>query len=244
MIMEERDNLKYDEFIVFKLLDEQFNKLVKRFETKIPNGSIGVESIRFGKLYFEVAIYVFRNFRVEFPVKVFNKYWNSRLKSDRRITIHQDVNVQIDEMMLTSVSEFSDTPFLALCDNVDMICNSGAVNIGWNNGMEINDEFIERYLRKYFEEEILPEYNKGLSEFIKDSKENKNHQFKYSVFGMDSKGCLNKEFWILSFFTTITPRIIFKHFEKFAKEQGISVSSNERDAYFNQNILEITFWQN
>lgn len=245
MIIDEQSDSSYYEFLAFKYMDEQFNKLIKLLSQKYPKGNIGVENVRFGKMYFEIAIIIFRLYKVEFSAKQFSDYWNKRIKSDKRITIHQEVNVKIDKIMLSSVSEFSDTPFMALCDNVDMINNSGAINVGWNNDVEINDEFVEKYLRRYFEEQILPLYNKALNEFKnQDSAEKNGHRFKYSIFGMDDKGFLNKEFWTLSFFVTITPRLLIEHFQKFANEHDMWVESNARDISIYQDSLEIYFGPN
>lgn len=243
MNIEERRGYTYDEFENFKYLDEQYSRLVKSLSEKFPKGSLGVQSVCFGKMYFEIAIMIFRLYRAEFSTKQFNNYWNKKLKSDKRIIMHQSVDVRIDEMMLTSVSEFSSNPFLALCDNVDMINNSGVVNIGWNNGVEINDAFIERYLREYFEIEILPNFNKALEEF-NNSEKNGPSVLEYKVFGVDNDGCLNKEFWTLSFFTDISPQLMFEYFQKFASEYDMWVKSNESEANINQNILEFSFGKN
>lgn len=238
-----RNSALYNESLALEYLNEQYRKLIKVLSTKFAKENIGVINIRFGKLYFEIAIIIFRLYRAEFSTEQFNRYWNDKLNLDERLTTHQVVNVQIDEMMLTSVSEFSDNPFLALCDNVDMINNSGAINIGWNNGVKINDEFIEKYLRRYFEKEILPDFKKALNKFNNSSK-NRTKAFEYKVFGVDNSGCLNKEFWTLSFFTDISPQLMLRYFQKFSSEHDMWAKSNEVEATINQNSLEFSFGKN
>lgn len=230
---------KSERGFILRRLDEQYNDFIELLSLKFPSGSIGKKYVQFGRLYFDIAVDVFYRYREEFPPQVFNEYWNERLKGEKRIFVNQKVAVNIDIRDLMADSEFEDSPFLELCDNVSIVFESCNIDVFWNNNAEINEEFAKAYLKEYFEKEILTGYAKGLEEYNRKGTDGK--PYTYKIYVTENEKYINSKFRTLENFFEIKPETILQFFSEIVSEYNMSVMPDEYGVCGDITVLEFVF---
>lgn len=242
MNMDELKIAKGGKKYILNRLDAQYNEFIELLSSEFPRGSIGMEYVQFGRLYFDIAIDVFHRYSEEFPTEIFNEYWNEHLNAEKRIFFRGKVDVKVDYEELRKESEFNNFPFLELCDNVYVVFESCNISVFWNNGAKVDEEFARAYLKEYFENDILAGYAKGLEEF--NRQKTPDESYTYRIFVSENDEYMDIKLYALSTFYSIKSETILKYFSEFTAEHNMWVKPYEYGVCGDIDVLEFIFGSN
>lgn len=207
-------------------LEKAYSEMIAKFEKNYPE-SVGASHMNFTGMYMRLAKTVWSKFKKKYLPEQFNAFWNERVQMDERMIFQDEVQVHLisGEHAGPKAVEFKSFPLgVTFGKAKTYVDDFGSGMVFWNNGVTVDEEYIEEQLRSFFRMRILKKFHE---EMKAEMEQNEFAEYDSSTFVYlhDEKNVANDmRIKALEYFGGITvDRIINYYFKKYAEEENLTL---------------------